>query len=115
MSYQSAIGLSPYNVFLRAEYAFFLTQNGRLEPAINELSKIIELEPAYLNARYLLARTQYQMGDKENARKSLADADRYYERYKNYQLPASEAYTRGLLHVKPEIREEVRELILNVS
>lgn len=114
ISYQSAIGLSPYNVFLRAEYAFFLTQNGRLEPAIDELSKMIEIEPAYLNARYLLARTQYQLGDQENARKSLAEADRYYERYKNYQLPDTEAYTRGLLHINPEIRQEVRDVVSNV-
>lgn len=114
ISYQSAIGLSPYNVFLRAEYAFFLTQSGQLEPAINELSKMIEIEPAFLNARYLLARTQYQLGDKENAQKSLADAEKYYERYKNYQLPPTEAYTRNLIHIKPEIRKEVRDLISNV-
>jgi hypothetical protein len=114
-NYQAAIDRSPYNVFLRTEYAYFLIWNGRVESATTELSKIISLEPAYLNARYLLAETKFKSGDVAGAQKELTEADNYYERYKTYTPGKNEGYIKALLRINPEKREEIRRLILNAS
>ena len=97
MNYQAAIEHSPYNVFLRAEYAHFLTRIGRYEPATLELSAVVEMEPAYLSARYLLAETKFRAGDVAGAKKALAEADQSAVRYKSHLKTTNQSYTRGLL------------------
>lgn len=111
--YQATLDKSPYNVLVRGEFALFLSRTERLDAAESELSTAISMEPAYLGARYLLAEIQFRKGNLEAARKSLKDAEMYYHRYQNVKVREKEGYVRRLLQIKPEIRENVRRLILD--
>jgi tetratricopeptide (TPR) repeat protein len=113
LNYQTAIQHSPYNVFMRAEYAYLLTSIGRYDAAALELSRVIEMEPAYLSARYLLAETRFRSGDIVQARKDLEQADQFSEKFKNYRAPAGDHYTIGLLMIRPETQEQTRRLIID--
>jgi hypothetical protein len=109
-SYQAALDHAPFNVFLRTDYGYFLYQVGRLDLARNEMQKVIETEPAYLNARLLLAEIKLKENDLEGARRELSEFERFYERYRTIEPAADQTYIRKLLQVNPEKRAELRRL-----
>jgi hypothetical protein len=114
-SYQLAIQRAPFNVFLRAEYAFFETKTGHLETAEAELRNILKLEPAYLNARLLLAEIMQRRGNFESARKQFIEADRLQKKHANLKYFVDEPYVRKLIQVDDTHKNEVKKLIFDAS
>jgi tetratricopeptide (TPR) repeat protein len=114
-SYQLAIQRAPFNVFLRAEYAFFETKTGHLDIAGAELNNILELEPAYLNARLLLAEILQRRGNSESAKKQFLEADRLQKKHANLKYFVDEPYVRKLIQVDDTHKNEVKKLIFDAS
>lgn len=114
-AYLLAIYHSPYNVFLRIEFAYFASRTGRLEEAEAQLVKILEMEPAYLNARLLLAEVKYKMQDAPGSRMEFARAESDEKRYRAYRPIFNPKYIERLLHVNPTYKEEVKKLIFDAK
>jgi tetratricopeptide (TPR) repeat protein len=113
--YQSAFQQSPFNVFLRIEYAYFEKQLGHLERSESELKEIVRLEPAYLNARLLLAEICFRQGKHEAAKKELQEVERLEKRYKNLQSSVNEPYVRKLITVDNNYKNQLKKVILSAS
>jgi tetratricopeptide (TPR) repeat protein len=110
-SYQAALDRSPSNVFLRAEYALFLYQTNHLPLAEAELRKILDAEPAYLNARLLLAETEWRQGEYTSARSEYVRTEELERTYRGLQQSTREGYVKKLLRLDPRTKEVVRRLI----
>ncbi len=114
-SYQLAIQRVPYNVFLRAEYAFFEVKSGHLDRAEFELHQILKLEPAFLNARLLLAEIMLKRGDVESARKHFLEEDRLQKKHANLNYSVDEPYVRKLIQVDDSHKDRIKKLIFDAS
>jgi hypothetical protein len=112
-AYSSAIDLNPYNVFLRAEYAFFEWRRGNLRRANSELNSILNLEPAYLNARLLLAQVLWRQGDVAQAKYQYQEVQRLASKYREPAYSVNESYVRKLLQVDSKYKEEVYRQIFS--
>jgi O-antigen ligase len=114
-SYRLAIQKSPYNVFLRAEYAFFEAALGHLEQAESELHEILKIEPAYLNARLLLAEVMQKRGDIESARNQFMEEDRLQKKHANLKYYVDEPYVRKLIQVDESHKNKIKNLIFDAA
>ncbi len=112
-NYQLAIQHSPFNVFLRIEYGFFESKIGHLERAETELKEILRLEPAYLNARLLLAEVYLKRGNYETAKKEFQEVERLHQRYASLKYSVNEPYVRKLIQIDDAYKNEVKKLIFN--
>lgn len=104
--YERAQQQSPYQVFQRAELAYYLFSAGRYDHAAKELEEILELEPAYLNARLLLAEVKLRQGDPQGARLELQQVEEMEKRY----APSSSKgtnYVQRLLQLSVEQKNEL--------
>ena len=110
-SYQTALDRSPHNVFLRAEFALFLKQKGRLDLAQAEVEKILDAEPAYLSARLLLAEIKWARQDSQGARSEFVKEEQQEKRFQVVAKTTGEGYIRKLLQVNSDSKEHVRKLI----
>ncbi|HSE42127.1 MAG TPA: O-antigen ligase family protein, partial [Acidobacteriota bacterium] len=112
-AYQLAIQKAPFNVFLRAEYAFFELKTGHLDLAKSELLEILKIEPAYLNARLLLAEIMHRQGDMESAKKHFMEEERLRKKHANLKYFVDEPYVRKLIQVDDKQKDEVKKLIFD--
>lgn len=112
-NYQLATQYSPFNVFLRTEYAFFEEKLGNLERSETELKEILRLEPAYLNARLLLAEIYYKQSKYEEAKKEMEEVENLEKRYANLKYSITEPYVTKLITVDKTYKSELKSLILN--
>ena len=104
---------SAFNVFLRTEYAFFEEQLGHFERSEKELKEILSLEPAYLNARLLLAQVYFKQGKYEEAKKEIQEVESLEKRYGNLKDAINEPYVTKLITVNNAYKNELKSLILN--
>lgn len=111
-NYQMATQYSPFNVFLRTEYAFFEEQLGHFERSEKELKEILRLEPAYLNARLLLAQVYFKQGKYEEAKKEIQEVESLEKRYGNLKDSINEPYVTKLITVDDQYKSQVKTLIL---
>jgi len=111
-NYQMATQYSPFNVFLRTEYAFFEEQLGHFERSEKELKEILSLEPAYLNARLLLAQVYFKQGKYEEAKKEIQEVESLEKRYGNLKDSINEPYVTKLITVDDQYKNQVKTLIL---
>jgi Flp pilus assembly protein TadD len=65
---KKASELSPDNRVLQADYAAVLTRSGQFEKALPILNRLLESHSGDLDALFLKASTQLQMGDRDGAR-----------------------------------------------
>ncbi len=114
-SYQAALDRSPNNVFLRAQFASFLAQWGRMDLAETEIQKALEAEPVFLNARFLLALIRAERGDSAGARAMFAEAEKFYSSYKNVRTEPGDLYRARLLAMDPKRIEEIRSRIFSAD
>ncbi len=114
-SYRLAIRQAPFNVFLRAEYSFFEAKTGHFEKAESELKEILNIEPAFLNARLFLAEVMQRRGNLEAARKQFLEADRLQKKHANLKYFVDEPYVRKLIEVDDSHKNEVKKLIFDAS
>ncbi len=110
-SYQTALDYNPHNVFLRLEYAHFLYRLNRQSLAEMELKKILESEPAFLNARLFLAEVLLSRKSSEEARKEYSTFLNYNRRFQNEAASPSSSYIRSLLEVNEEKKKRVEDLL----
>lgn len=114
-AYHTAVYHAPYNVFLRIEFAYFASRIGKLEEAEAQLAKILEMEPAYLSARLLMAEVKYKMQDASGSRTEFARAESDEQRYRDYRPVFNAKYIERLLRVNPAYKEEVKKLIFDAK
>lgn len=112
-NYQLATQYSPFNVFLRTEYAFFEEKLGHFERSETELREILRLEPAFLNARLLLAEVNFKQGKYEEAKKEFQEVEQLEKRYANLKYSINEPYVTKLITVDKAYKSELKTLILN--
>jgi tetratricopeptide (TPR) repeat protein len=112
-NYQLAIQYSPFNVFLRTEYAFFEAKIGHLKQAESQLKEILQLEPAYFNGGLLLAEVYYKEGQYEAAKKQFNEVERLQRRYADLKNSVDEPYLQKLMHVDETYKNKTRTLIFN--
>jgi O-antigen ligase len=112
-AYHSAVYHSPFNVFLRIDFAYFAARIGRLDVAETQLEEVLEMEPVYLTARLLLSEVKYRKGELEASRMEFAKAESYQQRYRNFKISSTEKYIGKLLQVNPKYKEEVRKMIFD--
>ena len=106
--YQQAKEQSPYQVFLRAELAYYLFSAGRYELSAKELQEILEMEPAYLNARLLLAEVRVRQGDAAGARSELQRLEQMEKRYSYLASRSSgTSYVQKLLELNVQQKNEL--------
>jgi O-antigen ligase len=113
VNYQLAIQYSPFNVFLRIDYAYFEVKIGNLNKAESELNEILKLEPAYLNGRLLLVEIYLKQGNYEAAKKQYLEVERLEQRYAALRDSVDEPYMRKLLTVDTTYKNKLKDLILN--
>ncbi|MCI0612758.1 O-antigen ligase family protein [bacterium] len=111
--YQLAVQQSPFNVFLRIEYAYFEKRLGHLERSESELKEILRLEPVYLNARLLLVEVLFKQGKYEAAKKELQEVERLEKRYTYLKFSVNEPYVRKLIAIDNTYKKQLENLILN--
>jgi O-antigen ligase len=109
-SYQAALDCNPFNVFLRLEFASFLFQLNRYDIAKPELEKILQLEPAFLNARLLLIATLLKTNHLDEAKTQYSRFLKDMERLRNEAAYPTSDYVRLLLRVNPQQKQKVMEL-----
>ena len=109
--YQTALDHNPFNVFLRLEYASFLNRLDRSDLAEDEAKKILEAEPAYLNARLFLTDVLLTKNRTAEARKEYAAFLEYYEKYRQAANYSPSSYVRSLLHINRKQKERVEDLL----
>lgn len=110
-SYENANESSPYQVFQRGELAYLLYSEGRYEAAEEQLQKALELEPAYLNARLLLADVMYRKGDLAGSRAQLQLLDQMAKRVDFEKSNPATGYIRLLLELNLEQENKLRKLV----
>jgi hypothetical protein len=113
-NYQLATQYSPFNVFLRSEYAFFEEKLGHFERSETELKEILRLEPAYLNARLLLAEVYFKQGKHEEAKKEIREVEELEKRYADLKYSIDGPYVTKLITVDKAYKSALKTLILNV-
>lgn len=111
-AYQEALNCVPTNVFLQGEFADFEKRLGHYSLAIATMQKVIELEPAFINARYVLAELRFQTSDVAGARREFEEGKALEKRYLNYRLRSDDRYSRRLLSVNTSYRQKVEDLIV---
>lgn len=112
-NYQMAIQYSPFNVFLRIDYAFFEAKIGHLKRAESELKEILKLEPAYLNGGLLLADIYFKEGQYEAAKRQFNEVEQMQQRYAELKNNIDEPYLKRLLQVDETYKTQVKNLIFN--
>ena len=110
-SYQAALDKAPYNVFLRGELAAFEAEQGRFSLAQIELEKALSAEPAFLNARLMLAQMKLEQNDPNGARQEIQKMEQYRNRYLNFVPSNNPNYIRALLSVDANRIEEVKKAV----
>ena len=110
-SYHAALDRSPYNVFLRAEFALFLMQAGRLDLADAELHKILDAEPAYLNARLLLAEVHWKNHNIEKGRAEFQKEEELERRYRDLARSTQDRYMKKLLSVNSPSKQAIKKML----
>jgi len=114
-NYQMAIQYSPFNVFLRIDYAFFESKIGHLKRAESELKEILQLEPAYLNGGLLLAEVYVKEGQYEAAKKQFNEVEDMQRRYAEFKNNIDEPYLKKLIQVDEIYKNRVKNLIFNAK
>jgi O-antigen ligase len=112
-NYQMAIQYSPFNVFLRVDYAFFEAKLGHLKRAESELKEILKLEPAYLNAGLLLSDIYLKEGQYEDAKRQFNEVESMQQRYAELKNNIDEPYLKRLLQVDEAYKNQLKNLIFN--
>ena len=115
LSYQTALDFNPYNVFLRLEFASFLSQLKRYDLAENEARKAIETEPVFLNARLLLTNVLLSEKKFDEARKEYAAFHDYRKRYGRTIDPRQTVYIRSLLEVNEQQEQRIQTMLMAES
>jgi len=110
-SYQAALDKAPYNVFLRGELAAFEAEQGRFSLAQVELEKALNAEPAFLNARLMLAQMKLVQDDRTGARREIEELEQYRNRYLNFVPSNNPEYIKSLLSVDENRVEEVKKTL----
>ena len=110
-AYQNSLDLNPFNVFLRLEFASFLTRLQRYELAESELVKILEAEPAYLNARLFLADVLIARQRHQEAETEYQKFQSYHERFRQNANYSQSQYVRSLLQVNRKQKMRVEALL----
>lgn len=114
-NYQLAIQHSPFNVFMRIEYAFFESRIGHLDRAESELKEILRLEPAYLNAHLLRAEVYVKRKNYKAANKEFQEVERLEKKYASLKYSVDEPYVRTLIQLDDEYRNKVKKLIFDAT
>jgi O-antigen ligase len=112
-AYQEALHCVPTNVFLQGEFADFEKHLGHYSLAIATMQKVIELEPAFINARYVLADLRFRTSDVAGARRDFEEGKALEKRYSNYPLNGDDRYSRRLLSVNTSYRQKVEDLVFD--
>lgn len=110
-SYENANECSPYQVFQRGELAYLLYSEGRYEAAEDQLEKALQLEPAYLNARLLLADVMYRKGDLAGSRLQLQQLDQMTRHVELEKSHPATGYIQQLLELNVEQEKKLRKLV----
>jgi tetratricopeptide (TPR) repeat protein len=110
-SYLRATELSPYDVFQRAELAYYLYSSKRLDAAQQQLVMALDLEPAFLNARLLLAQILYQKGETSSAAFQLRSIRKLEKRFALEKANPLNGYMQRLLEVNTEQQKILEELV----
>ena len=114
-SYEDAIQVSPYNPFLRGEFAEFLKQSGHYAQALDQIHTALKLEPAYVNGYFLSAETYYRSGDTDQARAAFQTGLDTATKYATFNIGPEDTYSRKLLNVNDSYKERVKGLIFDGS
>lgn len=110
-SYQHAIDLSPYQVFQRAELAYYLYSQRLYEQAEEELNVILNLEPAFLNARLLRAEVKLRKGEIEPAKREVKELDQMAKRFEYERKHPLTSYIGRLLDLNTEQENRLKQSI----
>lgn len=110
-SYQHAVELSPYQVFQRAELAYYLYSQGRYEHAEEELNTILILEPAFLNARLLRAEIKLRKGELDSAKNELKELDQMAKRFEYERKHPLTPYIGRLLELNTDQENTLKQSI----
>ena len=108
-SYQTALDYNPYNVFLRLEFASFLSQINRDALAETEVRKALEAEPVFLNARLFLIELLLNRNESDEARRQYHLFLDYHRRYGYSPGATPSPYERSLLEVNEKQRERIEK------
>ena len=79
------------------------------------MHQILKLEPAFLNARLLLAEIMLKRGDVESARKHFLEEDRLQKKHANLNYSVDEPYVRKLIQVDDSHKDRIKKLIFDAS
>lgn len=112
-AYQEALDCAPTNVFLQGEFADFEEHLGHYNLAIATMQKVIELEPVFINAHYVLAELHFRVSDITSARRDFEEGKALEKRYSNYPLSPGDRYSKRLLSVDTSYRQKVEDLVFD--
>jgi tetratricopeptide (TPR) repeat protein len=110
-AYQNALDCSPYNVFLRLEFASFLAHFGHYNQAASEAQKCLEQEPAFLNCRLFLVEMLLELNRGVEAKAQYARFQQDIVRYQKDLTDTTSSYVRELLTVNQKQKQKLEELI----
>ncbi|HSP07687.1 MAG TPA: tetratricopeptide repeat protein, partial [Acidobacteriota bacterium] len=109
--YRRALEQSPYQVFLRAELAYYFFSTKHNDLASGELTQILQMEPAYFNARLLLAEIKLRQGDRAGAQSELQELEQMEKRFATQKASPSTSYIRSLLELNVQKKSELLRLV----